>query len=172
MLCGESKLFIGLSTGDIFMYDPFTLEMLGKTDTNRKAIPVAMVLQSTGTLLVAMHNSTIEVFSFQQSKILPANHINNEIKVAFAGEIYSITLSTDEICLATFSGIFFGRFEVGPQGRPFQVWQQSKIYLRDKTVSQILEIKPKLFLVAEYSKPGYWLVNRNEGEEEKSPILI
>ncbi len=90
----------------------------------------------------------------------------------YAGEIYSITVSNDEICLATFSGLFFGRFEVGPHGRPSSVWHQSKIYLRAKTVPQILEHNTKIFLVAEYSQPGYWLVDRNQGEEEKSPILI
>ena len=66
MLVTESKLFIGLSTGEIVMYDPFTLEKLGKAATNRQiAVPMSMVLQSTGTLLVGMANGSLEVFSFK-----------------------------------------------------------------------------------------------------------
>ena len=90
--------------------------------------------------------------------------MNNEIKVPYAGEIYTIHVPPDdiraEIALATFSGLFFGRFEIGPQGRPYQVWVTTKVYFRDKLISQICQIRPNYFLVAEYSKPGYWLVDR------------
>ena len=44
MLAVESKLFIGLATGEIYMYDPFTLELLAKVATCRYATPYAMVL--------------------------------------------------------------------------------------------------------------------------------
>ena len=54
MLCSESKLFVGLNTGEIIMYDALTLELLGKADTNRQAIPITIASQSTGTLLIGM----------------------------------------------------------------------------------------------------------------------
>ena len=44
MLCTESRLFVGLSTGEIIMYNAFTLEKLGKADTNRQAIPLTITL--------------------------------------------------------------------------------------------------------------------------------
>jgi len=64
MLVAESKLFIGLATGELYMYDPFTLEVLAKTATYRYAMPYSMVLQSAGTLLVGMSSGSLEVFSF------------------------------------------------------------------------------------------------------------
>lgn len=42
---------------------------------------------------------------------------------------------TQEIALATFSGLFFGRFEIGPTGRPYQVWVQHKVLFKDKLIS-------------------------------------
>lgn len=66
MLIAESKLFVGLTNGEIAMYDPFTLERLDKTSTYRYAMPYSMVLQSSGTLLVGMSNGSLEVFSFSQ----------------------------------------------------------------------------------------------------------
>ena len=42
MLCIETKLFVGTSSGEIFMYDAFTLELLGKVSTNRQAVPLSM----------------------------------------------------------------------------------------------------------------------------------
>ena len=65
MLIAETKLFIGLDTGEIKMYDPFTLEFLDKVNTNRHAMPMSMALQSAGTLIVGMTNGTLEIFSFQ-----------------------------------------------------------------------------------------------------------
>ena len=138
VLAAETKLFVGLSTGEIAMYDPYTLELLDKAATSRQAVPMAMTLQSAGTLLAGMQNSTIEVFSFQQSRLLPANHLNNEIKVPYAGEIYRVASSGDEIYLATFSGLFVGKLEVAAQGRPYQVWKQRTIFLQEKMVSQML----------------------------------
>ena len=44
MLIAESKMFIGLATGEIYMYDPFTLEILAKVSTYRGSMPYAMVL--------------------------------------------------------------------------------------------------------------------------------
>lgn len=140
MLIAETKLFIGLDTGEIKMYDPFTLELLDKVNTNRHAMPMSMVLQSAGTIIVGMTNGTLEVFSFQQRTISPTNHIVNEIKVPYSGEIYSICISSNEdndleIGLSTFSGLFFGKFEIGPQGRPYQIWTTTKVYFREKLIS-------------------------------------
>ena len=118
----ESKLFIALAIGEIQMYDAFTLEKLDKVAMNRYATPISMTLQCGGTLLAGMSNGTLEVFSFQQRNITQANAMNNEIKVPYAGEIYSIHVPEDihsDIALATFSGLFFGKFEIGPQGRPY-----------------------------------------------------
>ena len=118
----ESKLFIGLAIGEIVMYDAFTLEKLDKVAMNRNATPNTITLQCGGTLLVGMLNGTVEIFSFAQRTITQANRMNNEIKVPFAGEIYSIHVSEDihaDIALATFSGLFFGKFEIGPLGRPY-----------------------------------------------------
>ena len=102
--------------------------------------------------------------------------MNNEIKVPYAGEIYTIHVPPDdiraEIALATFSGLFFGKFEIGPQGRPYQVWVTTKVYFRDKLISQICQIKPNYFLVAEYSKPGYWLIDKRQPDEDKNPVKI
>ena len=64
MLVVESKLFVGMMTGEINMYDAFTLEKLDKTTTHRGAMPMSMAKQSTGTLIMGMSNGTIEVFSF------------------------------------------------------------------------------------------------------------
>ena len=72
--------------------------------------------------------------------------------------------------MATFSGLFLGRFEIGPQGRPYQVWQTNKVYFKDKLISQLCEIRTGFFLVAEYSKTGYWLLDRSE--EELAPGKI
>lgn len=66
MLIAESKLFVALTTGEIAMFDPFTLERLDKANTYRYAMPYSMVLQSAGTLLVGMSNGSLEVFSFSQ----------------------------------------------------------------------------------------------------------
>lgn len=95
---------------------------------------------------------------------MPANHIVNEIKVPYAGEIYCIKVNEEshEIALGTFSGLLFGKLEIGPQGRPYLVWQPSKTYFKDKLISHLCQIRPGFFLVAEYSKTGYWLVDRNE----------
>ena len=96
----------------------------------------------------------------------------NEIKVPYAGEIYHIHVSKDdkEIALATFSGLFFGKFEIGPQGRPYQVWETNKVYFRDKLISKIIPLRPKFYLVAEYSKPGYHLVDRSSEELDPGRI--
>ena len=133
---------------------------------------MSMVYQQDGTILVGMANGTLEVFTFQQSSLTPANHIVNEIKVPYANEIYCIRVnnSTQEIALATFSGLFFGRFEVGPQGRPYYVWVQEKVYFRDKLISHLCQIRPGFFLVAEYSKTGYWLVDRNEPDKDPEKV--
>lgn len=90
----------------------------------------------------------------------------------YAGEIYSIHVNqeTHEIGLATFSGLFFGKLEIGPQGRPYQVWVTNKVFFRDKLISQLCEIKPSFFIVAEYSKTGYWLVDRNVEDLEPRKI--
>ena len=90
MLIAESKLFVGLTTGEIVMYDPFTLELIDKANTYRHSMPNSMVLQSAGTLLVGMTSGSLEVFSFGQNSIQSANPVVNEIKVPFAGEIYSM----------------------------------------------------------------------------------
>ena len=48
--------------------------------------------------------------------------MNNEIKVPYAGEIYNIHVSEDitaDMALCTFSGLYFGKFEIGPLGRPY-----------------------------------------------------
>lgn len=37
-------------------------------------------------------------------------------------------------------------------------------------VSQVLEVKPKLFMVADYSKPGYWLIDT--ANDSKPPVQI
>ena len=44
VLVADLKLFVGLSTGEIAMYDLFTLELLDKAATNRQATPVSLVL--------------------------------------------------------------------------------------------------------------------------------
>ena len=121
MFVAETKLFVGLNTGEIHMYDPFTLERLDKAVCARNCTPVAMTLQSSGTLLVGMSCGSLEVFSYQQRSLQAANPVSNEIKVPYAGEIYCIEVNeqTREIALATFNGLFFGRFEIGPTGRPY-----------------------------------------------------
>ena len=99
------------------MYDAFTLEKLDKVAMNRYATPISMTLQVGGTLLVGLSNGTLEVFSFAQRTLTQANRMNNEIKVPYAGEIYNIHVPDDiqaDIALATFSGLFFGKFEIGP----------------------------------------------------------
>lgn len=104
------------------MYDAFTLEKLDKVAMNRYATPIAMTLQCGGTLLAGMSNGTLEVFSFHQRNISKANAMNNEIQVPYCGEIYSIHVSDDiqaEIALCTFGGLIFGKFDIGPQGRPY-----------------------------------------------------
>lgn len=172
MLAVESKLFIGLATGEIYMYDPFTLELLAKVATCRYATPYAMVLQSAGTLLVGMNTGSLEVFTFAQQSLLAANPVVNEIKVPYAGEIYCMHVSetTREIALATFSGLYIGHFEIGPTGRPHQVWVQNKVMFKDKMISQICELRPGHLLVAEYSKIGYWIVDRTDEEAEMIKI--
>ena len=64
VLVAESKLFIGMSTGEIYMYDAFALELLDKTTTCRQATPISMTMQSTGTILVGMSSGSLEVFTF------------------------------------------------------------------------------------------------------------
>ena len=34
------------------------------------------------------------------------------------------------------------------------------------------QLKPNYFLVAEYSRPGYWLIDRRQPEEDKPPVKI
>lgn len=90
-------MFIALAIGEIHMYDAFTLEKLDKVAMNRHATPISMTLQCGGTLLAGMSNGTLEVFSFQQRTIKPANLMYNEIKVPYAGEIYSIHVPEGDI---------------------------------------------------------------------------
>ena len=47
---------------------------------------------------------------------------------------------------------------------------QNKLYFRDKLISQLCQIRPGYFLAAEYSKTGYWLLDRNEAEAAPSKI--
>lgn len=90
LLIAETKLFVGLTIGEIHMFDPFTLERLGKVEFFRNALPSSMALYKSGSLLVGTSNSSLEVFNFSQQTIQTANPIVNEIKVPYTGEIYSI----------------------------------------------------------------------------------
>jgi hypothetical protein len=73
-----------------------------------------------------------------------------------AGEIYQILLASntqiawncEEIALATFSGLHFGRIKL--LGLKLE-WDSSKVYFRDKLISQVCLIAPDRYLVAEYS---------------------
>ena len=52
------------------------------------------------------------------------------------------------------------------------MWVTTKVYFREKLISQVCQLKPNYFLVAEYSRPGYWLIDRRQPEEDKPPVKI
>ena len=80
-----------------------------------------------------------------------------------------------EIALATFSGLIFGRISNLSEGfgrglKQYQSWETTKTYLKDKMISQICQFSPGKFLVAEYSQPGYYIIDRNNTESQ--PLKI
>lgn len=98
--------------------------------------------------------------------------IDNGVYVPGAGEIYQILggsrnmpWKTNEIVLASYAGLYFGRFKT--MGIKME-WESTKIYLRDKLISQVCQISPERYLVAEYSQPGYYIIDRNEVKSEES----
>jgi hypothetical protein len=73
------------------------------------------------------------------------------------GEIYDIIECSDsdgELGLATFSGLIFGKI-----GQTYE-FETSKIYLKDKVISQVHQISPDQYMCAEYSHAGFWLIDR------------
>jgi hypothetical protein len=125
-----------------------------------------MILRSPGVLLVGTIKGTLEMFTFSKHKvkispILPS--FENSIDVAGAGEIYNIVIASkgNEIALASFSGLFFGRINVIGDGIK-QEWETNKLYFRDKLISQVCQITDGKYLVAEYSQPGYYIIDRHD----------
>ena len=98
--------------------------------------------------------------------------MDNVVQVANTGEIYQILLASsgqvpwncEEIALATFSGLHFGRIkQVGLKLE----WDSARVYFRDKLISQVCLIAPDRYLVAEYSQPGYYIIDRTEIPDTK-----
>jgi hypothetical protein len=86
----------------------------------------------------------------------------NQTTVLNAGEIFQIVSADDEIALATFNGLHFGKVS---QTATKLEWISSKVFFRDRLISQICQVGPSWFVVAEYSQPGYFLIDRNTEEQ-------
>ena len=88
----ESKLFVAMTFGAIWMYDDFPpYEKIGHIQTHDKVVPSSMCIKTTGVLLVGLVNGSIEMFKFDQSGIERAAY-TNQLKIPEAGEIYDMAV--------------------------------------------------------------------------------
>ena len=185
-LVAESKIFFGMTFGAVWMYDAFSpYAKISQIPMYDNAIPSSMCIESPGRLIVGLANGSIELFKFDQEGIKGAYPVGNKIKVPQAGEIYDMSVvqlpreagQNAEVALATFSGLIFGRVSNtmidGAFGRQY-CWETSKVYLKDKMISQLCQYERGQFLVAEYSQPGYHLVDRSDtnADSAKQPFKI
>jgi len=124
-----------------------------------------MCLKSPGILLVGLQNGNLEQFKFslEQGMMEGIFPVDNAITGPSSGIIYNIAVSKErhEIALATFSGLVFGRID-GKNDGSDQRWVTSKVYFKDKVISQVCQFNPGQFLVAEFSQPGYYVIDRHE----------
>ena len=188
----EEKLFFGMAFGAVWMYNAFDpYERVGHVQTFDKVAPTSMSIVTSGALIVGLVNGSVEMFKFGQSGIRPAYElgqqsprspsgslsprleVSNQLMIPQAGEVYDITVvdlpvpanKSPEIALATFGGLIFGRISNLSDGFAFgryQRWETTKEYLKTKMISQICQFGPGKFLVAEYSQPGYYIIERTD----------
>ena len=147
------------------MFDARSLEKIAEVKTSGKVAPQTMCLKSPGILLVGLQNGNLEQFKFSlefgmMEGIFPEA---NAVMGPATGVIYSMIVSKErhEIALATFSGLVFGRIDGNSDGSG-QRWVTSKVYFKDKVISQLCQFNPGQFLVAEFSQPGYYVIDRHE----------
>ena len=70
MHIADSKIFFGLSSGAIWMYDAYPpFEKIAQVSMYDNAVPSSMCIESPGKLLVGLANGSIEQFKFDQEGI-------------------------------------------------------------------------------------------------------
>ena len=85
------------------------------------------------------------------------------------GEIYDIAIGTEEIALATFNGVIFGRIE-GIDGKAESLpsrWTTTQVYAPGKLISQVIYCENHTYVYGEYSVPGLTLINQVSGASMK-----
>ena len=160
-----------MSFGAIWMYDAYPpYEKIGQVSLYDNAAPSSLCIEGPGKLIVGLANGSIERFKYDQEGITQVYPVGNKIKVPQAGEIYDMAVVelpqkpglNPLIALATFSGLIFGRVSSlmidGAFGRQY-CWETEKVFMKDKMISQICQYSPGEFLIAEYSQPGYHIID-------------
>ena len=161
------------------MYEAFPpYNRLGHVSLYDDHEPSSMAMLSPGVLFVGLTNGGFELFDITSDSIKPQYSINNHIKIPHAGQIYSIAIdmlpvqpgeANPEIALATFTGLYFGTISEpnieGAFGRK-KTWTTTQVFLKEKMISQICQFSPGKYLIAEYSKPGYYILDRQASKED------
>jgi len=82
-------------------------------------------------------------------------------------EIYQIIETWEgELALCSFTGLVFGMINGKSE------FETSHVYFADRVISQIIQTAPGNFLAAEYSKPGYLVVDRHASAANQTSSQI
>lgn len=155
--CYNQVLFLGLKQGSIECYDTYSFEHLNSFEVVDKAEPLCMFIdEKTGTMFVGLKNGKIQKVEFiDRTKLQSAG----SVYVPHSGQIFKLLVTYEnEICAATYSGLFFG--SIVTKNRLQLEWETKIVYFKEKFISEVCQIGPSRFVVANYSVPEYFIVNR------------